>query len=43
MEVELDVSNYGTKSDFENATRIFDTSKIAKKIDLANLKHNVDK
>ena len=27
----------------KNATRIFDTSKIAKKTDLANLKHNVDK
>ena len=27
----------------KNATRVFDTSKIAKKIDLANLKYNLDK
>ena len=27
----------------KNATRVFDTSKISKKIDLANLKYNLDK
>ena len=27
----------------KNATRVFDASKIAKKIDLANLKYNLDK
>ena len=40
--VELDLPNYATKADLKNATGV-DTSKIAKKIDLANLKSNVDK
>ena len=35
MKVELDLSNYVTK--------LVDTSKLAEKVDLANLKSNVDK
>ena len=35
MKVELDLSNYVTKADLENATGV-DTSKYAKKVDLAN-------
>ena len=42
MKVELDLSNYATKADLKNATGV-DTSKFAKKVDLANLKSNVDK
>ena len=42
MKVELDLSNYATKTDLKNATGI-DTSKFSKKDDLANLKSNVDK
>ena len=42
VKVELDLSNYATKSDLKNATGV-DTSKFAKKVDLANLKSNVDK
>ena len=42
MKVELDLSNYATKSDFKNATGI-DTSKFAKKVDLARLKSTVEK
>ena len=38
---ELDLSNYVTKADFKNVTGV-DTSKFAKKVDLANLKSNVD-
>ena len=34
--------NYATKADLKNATEV-DTSKFPKKIDLANLKSNVDK
>ena len=41
MKVELDLSNYATKRDSKNATGI-DTSSFAKKVDLANLKSNVD-
>ena len=41
MKVELDMSNYATKTDSKNATGI-DTSSFAKKVDLANLKSNVD-
>ena len=40
--VKVDLSNYATKSDFENATEI-DTSKLAAKSDLVNLKTEVDK
>ena len=36
------MSNYTTKADWKNSTG-FDTSSFAKKIDLANLKYNVDK
>ena len=39
---ELDLPNYATKADLKNATGV-DTSKFAKKVDLANLKSNVDK
>ena len=42
MKVELDLSNYATKADLENATG-FDASKFAKKVHLAHLKTNVDK
>ena len=42
VKVELDLSNYETKADLKNATGD-DTSKFAKKVDLANLKSNVDK
>ena len=42
VKVELDLSNYETKADWKNATGV-DTSKFAKKVDLANLKSNVDK
>ena len=42
VKVELDLSNYATKADFKNATRV-DTSKFAKKVNLANLKSNIDK
>ena len=42
LKVELDSSNYATKTDLKNATG-FDTSSFAKKVDLASLKSNVDK
>ena len=42
MKIELNVSNYATKSDFKNATGV-DTSKFAKKVDLASLKSFIDK
>ena len=42
VKVELDLSNYATKADLKNGT-IADTSKFAKKVDLASLKSNVDK
>ena len=41
-EVELHLSNYATKADLQNATGV-NTWKFAKKVDLANLKSNVDK
>ena len=41
MEVELDLSNYATKSNLQNAT-CGDTSLFARKDDLANLKSEVD-
>ena len=37
VKVGLDLSNYATKADFKNANGV-NTSKFAKKIDLANLK-----
>ena len=42
INVELDLSNYGTKSDLKNATG-FNTSKFAKEADLASLKSDVDR
>ena len=42
VKVELDFSNYATKSDSKNATGV-DTSKFAKKFDLTSLKRNIDK
>ena len=42
VKVELDLSNYATKTDLENATGV-DTLSIAKNIDLAYLKSNIDK
>ena len=42
VKVELDLSNYATKVDLKNATGV-DTSKFAKKVDLASLKSEVDK
>ena len=42
VKVELDLSNYATKADLKNATRV-DTSKFTIKIDLASLKSNIDK
>ena len=39
---ELNLPNYATKADLKIATGV-DTSKFAKKIDLADLKSNVDK
>ena len=42
VKVELHLSNYTTKADLKNAASI-DTSKFAKKVDLASLKSNVDK
>ena len=42
VKVELDFSNYATKADLKNATGV-DTSKFAKKVDLAHLKTDLDK
>ena len=42
VKVELDLSNYATKTDLKNATGV-DTSSFAETIDLANLKADVDK
>ena len=42
LKIELNLSNYVTKVDLKNATGI-NTSKFAKKLDLLNLKSNVDK
>ena len=42
VKVELHLSNYATKADLKNTTCV-DTSKFAKKVDLADLKSNVDK
>ena len=42
MKVELDLSNYATKSDLKNATNV-NTPKFSKKVHLAKLKSNVDK
>ena len=42
VKVELGLFNYATKADLKDATDV-DTSKFAKKVDLASLKSNVDK
>ena len=42
VKVELDLSNYATKTDLKNTTSI-DTSEFAKKVGLANLKSEVNK
>ena len=42
VKLELDLSNYGTKADFKNATEA-DTSSFAKKLDLVSLKSSIDK
>ena len=42
VKVELQLCNYGTKTDLKNAAGI-DKSSFAKKTDLASLKPNVDK
>ena len=42
MKVQLDLSNYATKTDLKRVTRL-DTSSFAKKTDLAKLKCSVDK
>ena len=42
MKIDLDFSNYATKSDFQNATGI-DTSPFAKQVDLTNVKSNIDR
>ena len=42
MKVELDLSNYATKTYLKNAAGV-DTSKFAKKVDLASLKSNLHK
>ena len=42
VKVELDLSNYVTKTDLKKGTGV-DTWDFAKKTDLANLKYDVDK
>ena len=42
VKVDLDLSNYATKVELKNTTGI-DTSKFAKKVDLTNLKTDIDK
>ena len=42
VKVELDLSNYVTIADLKNEAGV-DTSKLAKKVDLASLKSDVDK
>ena len=42
VKVKLDLSNYATKADLKNATSV-DTTKFAKKVDLADLKSDVHK
>ena len=41
INVKVDLSNYATKADLKNATRI-DTSKLAAKSDFASLRAKVD-
>ena len=42
MKVEIDLSNYATKADSKNETGV-DASKLTKKVDLVNLKSELDK
>ena len=42
VKVELDLSNYAIKTDLKNTTGI-GTPSFAEKVDLANLKSNIDK
>ena len=42
VKVELDLSNYATKVDLKTAAGV-DTSRFARKVDLANLRSNVEK
>ena len=42
MKAALDLSNYATKADVKNARGV-DTSKFAKRVDLASLKSNIEK
>ena len=42
INVKVDLSNYPTKVDFKNATRI-DTTKLELKSNIANLKAEIDK
>ena len=42
IKVELDLSNYATKTDLKNVT-YFDVSSFASKTNLANIKTEVDK
>ena len=42
VKVELDLSNYATKAELQNTTGV-DTSKFAKKVDLASLQSEVDR
>ena len=42
VNLELDLFNYATKADLNNATAV-NTSKFSKKVDFENLKSNVDK
>ena len=42
VKVKLDLSNYATKADLINEAGV-GTSNLAKKVDLASLKSNVDK
>ena len=42
VKVKLDLSNYAAKADLKNAVGV-DTPKLAKKVDLAGSKSNVDK
>ena len=42
VKFELDLCSYATKANLKNATD-FDTSKFAKKVDLANLKIDLGK
>ena len=41
MKIKLDLSNYGTKIDLKNVAGV-DTSKLAKKVDLATLKSGIN-